>query len=178
MEGTTFEFSSIPMANEEDVEEENLFWNEDQNVDDFKSPCETTFDEWRKTMTMISEDVFKKIHRAAPTDAKPVRLNSQRITYHRNMYFENVIHPFDSTHLNGKTDVVCIPAETKKLYLDGFLEALETMKEGEKSLFLIGYKKMFKEAGCPPRVSSRTFFHLQRTQLICSSGCAEGRHPV
>ena len=153
MEGTTFEFSSTGDHEHEDSNNEELFWNHDLPVDDYKNPCETSFDEWKSTMTEVTEDVLKKVVKKPKEDAKKIDLLSQRISYHRNMYVENEDYPFDSTYLNGKSDEICLPLDSNGVFLIGFLEALESMKEGEKSLFLIGYKKMFKEIGSQPRVS-------------------------
>lgn len=153
MQGTELEFSSSQINEDCEFDEQEMFWNIDDNADKYKSPCETSFTDWRKKMTKISEGVYKEVCTMPADDAKTINPNSQRITYHRNMYFEEDEHPFDSTHLNGKTDVICVPLNPNKVYLEGILEALATMKEGEKSLFLIGYMKMFKEHGCPPRVN-------------------------
>lgn len=153
--GTTFELTSSVSAGIEE-EEGNMFWGEDEDPDRFKNPCDnSSFDELKSAMTEISEGIFKQVQKPPAEDAKEVDMKRHRITYHRNMYLEGEDHPFDSTHLNGKADEVCLPLK-KDEYLDGFLEALASMKEGEQSLFVISYKKMFKELGCPPRVSFPT----------------------
>jgi FKBP-type peptidyl-prolyl cis-trans isomerase len=128
-----------------------MFWTTEEDSDKYKNPCDTSFAKWQAAMTEICDGVYKKVQKEPSNDAKEVNLNRHRITYHRNMYLEGEDHPFDSTYLNGKTDEVCLPLKSDG-YLDGFLEALKSMKEGEQSLFLISYKKMFKELGCPPRV--------------------------
>jgi FKBP-type peptidyl-prolyl cis-trans isomerase len=152
MKGTTFELTSRT-APDIDDEESSMFWDEDRDPDQYKNPCATSFTEWKTSMIEVSEGVFKKVQKQPADDAKEVDMNRHRISYHRNMYLEGEDHPFDSTYLNGKSDEVCLPLR-KDEYLEGFLEALSTMKEGEQSLFVISYKKMFKELGCPPRVSS------------------------
>lgn len=152
MKGTTFELSSEPMFSSlSDEEEEDMFWDKEQDPNTFKSPCVTSLMELKASMAEISDGIFKRIEKKPEQGAKKVDLDRQRITYHRNMYSEGEDYPFDSTYLNGETDEVCLPLK-KDSYLEGFLEALSSMKEGEQSLFVISYKKMFKELGCPPRV--------------------------
>lgn len=152
MQGTTFELTSRTPNVDEDDTGEDLFWDENEDPDKYKNPCATSFLDWKATMTEISEGVFKKVQKQPADGAKEVDMNRHRITYHRNMYLEGEDHPFDSTYLNGKTDEVCLPLKNEDL-LEGFQEALASMKQGEQSLFVISYKKMFKELGCPPRVS-------------------------
>lgn len=125
-------------------------WTDEDNADLYRNPCETSFEDWKKEMTEISEGVFKKVV-VAGDESKAVDLKRTRVTYHRNMYQQDEDHPFDSTYLNGKTDEVCLPINPGN-YLEGFLEALATMHQGEQSMFIISYKKMFKELGCGLRV--------------------------
>lgn len=173
MAGTTFELNSRDNHEEFDEEIDGMFWNEDnEDLENYKNPCTTSFDEWKLEMIEVLPGVHKKVIKQAPESAKQIDLSRTRITYHRNLYIEGEDHPFDSTckykvyswsetceiiifmflDLNGKTDEICIPLKSGT-YLEGFLEALETMKEGEQSLFIVCYQKMFKELGCPPRVS-------------------------
>lgn len=158
MQGKTFELNAA--ASETNfLEHENLLWEDvnDEDLEKFASPCSSTFAEKQKEMEMISEGLYKKVLQPAGPDAKAIDVRRNRVIYHRNMYIEDDSNPFDSTYLNGKSDVLCLALNNDGRYLEGFLEALETMKEGEQSLFLISYKKMFKELGCPPRVSSNHF---------------------
>lgn len=162
MKGTEFEIC----GKEEDFvnpdEVNGMFWNEDADVDAYKNPCETSFADWRKEMIEISDGVYKKTLKQSKADAKEVVLDRQRIIYHRNFYVEEEDAPFDSTYLSGKPDEICLPIKSGGVFLEGFLEALATMKEGEQSLFVVSYKKMFKELGCYPRVSFLNVFKVNR----------------
>lgn len=152
MQSTTFELNSEDVE-DFDEDSDGMFWNEEtQDIDAYKNPCGTSFVDWKSGMIEISEGVFKKVRQAPADDAKQIKLQRARVTYHRNLYVENEDQPFDSTYLNGKSDEICLALKTGT-YLEGILEALESMKEGEQSLFIISYMKMFRELGCAPRVS-------------------------
>lgn len=103
-------------------------------------------------MTLVEPDVWKIVYKQAKKDAEAVDLARHRVTYHRNLYMEAELHPFDSTYLNHKAGIIN-PHETGD-YLEGILIALSTMKVGEQSYFIISHRKMFKEQGCEPRVAS------------------------
>ncbi|CRL03443.1 CLUMA_CG016137, isoform A [Clunio marinus] len=159
LSGTTFEFSSVDekqIASSVQEEIDELIWHvPDEDLDKHKNPCSTSFTEWKAQMIETSEGVFKKVlEESEDPAANYIDLNTTRVTYHRNMYMENEDSPFDSTYLNNKTDVICL-AMNPRDYLEGFLEALSTMKEGEHSIFIISYKKMFKETGCEPRINPK-----------------------
>lgn len=126
-------------------------WTEEDQPHTYQNPCSVSFNEWKKEMVEVSEGVFKKVVKQPVPDAKVIDLTRTRVTYHRNMYQELQEYPFDSTYLNGKTDELCL-ATNNGSYLLGFLKAIESMKEGEKSMFIVSYKMMFKELGCIPRV--------------------------
>lgn len=165
MQSTTFELNSHDI---EDFEEESdgMFWNEEtQDIDAYKNPCGTSFVDWMSEMIEISEGVFKKVRQAPADDAKEINLQRTRVTYHRNLYVENEDHPFDSTYLNGKSDEICLSLKAGN-YLQGIIEALESMKEGEQSLFIISYKKMFRELGCAPRVSYNNILNHSSANLF------------
>lgn len=118
--------------------------------EDHLIPLDTPFSELKLKMENKIEDVWKKVYKEAPKNAISVDLSRHRVTYHRNLYMEEDSHPFDSTWLNGRPHIIN-PHETNQ-YLEGILDALSTMKEGEQSYFVISYRKMFKEQGCEPRV--------------------------
>lgn len=119
------------------------------DVETFKLHFEKSFTELKAMMTEICDGVWKKTYKESPQNATLVEFTSQRVTYHRNFYMENENYPFDSTHLNARPAVICNDAHN---YLEGLLDALGSMKEGENAYFIISYKKMFGEKGCPPRV--------------------------
>jgi hypothetical protein len=142
MGGTSFELN-VPENNFEQFDED-LLWDgtEEDLLDRYANPCSTTFAEQQKKMDLVSEGLYKKVLKSSDPDAKAVDVCRQRVIYHRNMYIEDESNPFDSTHLIGKAEEMCLPLDKQTVYLEGFVEALETMKEGEQSLFLISYKKM------------------------------------
>ena len=149
MQGATFEISNEHDEEQEESEEEELI---DPDEEIHKNPCLTSFSELRKSMIEVVPGVFKKYSTKADDSSTLIDLKRHRVIYHRLFYLEGEDFPFDSTYLNGKPDEICL-ATSNMNYVEGLLEALETMKEGEQSLFVISYKKMFKELGAPPRVS-------------------------
>lgn len=152
MNGTTFELDSRNDRGAFEEEVDNMFWNEaNEDLPAHENPCTTTFKEWKSEMTEVLPGVWKKIAKPAAENTKGIDLARTRVTYHRNLYVEGEDHPFDSTYLNNKKDEICLPLKSVG-YVDGLLEAVETMKEGERSYFIIGWKKMFGALGCPPRV--------------------------
>lgn len=118
--------------------------------EDHLIPLETPFNELKLKMDNVIQDVWKKIYIDAPKTAVSIDLSRHQVTYHRNLYMEADSHPFDSTWLNKKPDIIN-PNEIEK-YLEGILDAISTMKEGEQSYFIISYRKMYKAKGCEPRV--------------------------
>lgn len=133
-----------------------------------QNPCSTPFSELKTNMMEIDEGIHKKIQKKPAENAKPIDLKRSRVIYHRNFFFENEDHPFDSTYLNGRPDEICMALDNgKTVYVDGLLGALESMKEGEESMFIINYKRMYGELGCPPRVMISIF--LIRTLLTIAS---------
>lgn len=156
MKGVTFEINSKNHENDV-IEDIGLsYWPDLDNddLDKYKNPCSVTFAELKKDMAQIGDGIVKKVLKKPAEGANDIDLSRNRVTYHRNFYEELAEHPFDSTYLNGKPDVICLPLDNTYGYLDGFLEAISTMKKGEHSLFIISYKKMFGPLGCPPRVSA------------------------
>lgn len=149
-----------------DTNDEETFYDASNDVDfaNFENseehliPLETPFSELKTKMEVTSEGVWKKIYKEAKKDAELVDFSKHRVTYHRNLYQETESHPFDSTWLNGKPDIIS-PNDTHCI-LEGILDALSTMKEGEQSYFILSYSKMFKENGCEPRV-------LPRADIFC-----------
>lgn len=161
MAGTTIDLFS---ENDDNSNTENeigeLFWSDvldigEKDLEVYKNPCASTFQELKENMVKISDGVFKKVLKKAANDAKEVDLQRTRVVYHRNLFLENSDLPFDSTYLSSNApDEICLPLKNKVILI-GFGEALNSMKEGEQSLFVVSYKKMFGVQGCPVRVSIR-----------------------
>lgn len=91
-------------------------------------------------MTKISEDLWKKVYEEAPHNSKKIDFSCNRVTFHRNYYTEDETIPFESTYFNSNPGVI---SNNTTVYLDGLIEALSTMKEGETSYFIMSYKKMY-----------------------------------
>lgn len=148
MEGKSFAFDTNDEENQAD-EEEYDFMNF-PNVENHLNPLDLSFEEQKQQMSRMFEGIWKKILKSAPAPQKSIDLSRHRVTYHRNFFLENEMAPFDSTYLIGKPDVV-VCSDTREL-LEGFLESLGTMKEGEISQFIVSSSKMFGAVGCLPRV--------------------------
>ncbi|XP_070491440.1 inactive peptidyl-prolyl cis-trans isomerase shutdown-like [Chironomus tepperi] len=148
-DGATFEIDTTEEDANYDYSNE-IDFNNFPGSEDHLIPLDTPFNELKLKMDNVIQDVWKKVYKEAPKNAISVDLSRHRVTYHRNLYMEEDSHPFDSTWLNGKPHIIN-PHETNQ-YLEGILDAISTMKEGEQSYFVISYRKMFKEKGCEPRV--------------------------
>lgn len=99
-------------------------------------------------MIKINDNVYKKIITAG-YDNRPVPRTACRVSVNYNGFFEKETTPFDSTYLRGKPFVFTIGQDD---ILEGLNEAVLTMNIGEESQFVLSYKILFKEMGCPPRV--------------------------
>lgn len=156
-QGVKFSIDTNDIVECEDESEEMNFFNF-PDIEENLIPFEQqSFDELKSRMTEVCEGVWKIPYKEAPKNSTQVNFAIHRVTYHRNLYMENEAYPFDSTWMNSKPDVIC--NDTEK-YLEGILDALVTMKEGEQSYFVISYTKMFKEQGCFPRV-------LPKADILC-----------
>lgn len=99
-------------------------------------------------MIKVNDNVYKKVITEG-YDNKPVPRTACRVTVNYNGFFEKETTPFDSTYLRGKPFVFTIGQDD---VLEGLNEAVLTMNIGEESQFVLSYKILFKEMGCPPRV--------------------------
>lgn len=125
--------------------------DEDENpakVEVFKSPWESSFDELRALMFKVNENIYKKVITEG-YDNKSVPGTACRVTVNYNSFFEKETTPFDSTYLRGKPFVFTIGQDD---VLEGLNQAVLTMNIGEESQFVLSYKILFKEMGCPPRI--------------------------
>lgn len=134
-----------------DEEENELDFSDNPSLENNMNPLEVSFDQQKLQMENISDDIWKKIIVPAQSDAKSIDLSRHVIIYHRNFFMENHTVPFDSTHLKSGDPDEFHPDNIQNL-LTGLIEAMSSMKEGEKSLFIIGSAKMFGPLGCVPRV--------------------------
>lgn len=140
------------MANSMDpdiFDEAGSDYDEDGDVDDYEgkiSPWKKTFDELKPLMEPLVNDangwVFKRIISEGSGDVMGDR--NCRIQWSYSMFLEGQEDAFDSSPSNRieRTDIT----------LEGHHIALGSMRQGEEAQFLISYKFMFRELGCPPRI--------------------------
>jgi hypothetical protein len=142
------ESTEMDLENEED---DGPTWNNSEKLAQHLNPCKVSFEEMKKSMVEVYNGVWKKVMSPAPENALQADLSCHRVAIRYSMYQEKEEEPFDSNFITGK--YVEISLNSYQRPLEGFVEALSSMCEGEHSLFIITYKKMFRETGCPPRVS-------------------------
>ncbi|KAK7075718.1 Inactive peptidyl-prolyl cis-trans isomerase fkbp6, partial [Halocaridina rubra] len=120
------------------------------------------FEKLARHMEDISGDggVFKKLVWPGSGGDIP---KSATITFHYNAFLEDTDEPFDSTYLRNKP-------EKKRLdeCLPGLAIALETMRIGETSRFLVKPRYAYGEIGCPPRIpgNETIFFHISVVNFL------------
>lgn len=151
VKGTSFCFDSNDNIEDELVNnnnEEELDFMNFPGVEDQLNNVKLSFEEQKEQMEKVSKGIWKKVLKAPSSNAKSIDFSRDRVTYHRNLFMEDEPAPFDSTYLNGKPDEIGNIEE----YLEGLIEALSSMKEGESSQFIISPEKMFGSQGCMPRV--------------------------
>lgn len=142
------ETTEMDLENEED---DGPGWNGNEKLSEYLNPCKESFEEMKTKMIEVFDGVWKKVVSPAEENARQVDLNQHRVNVRYNMYQENEPEPFDSNILTGKN--VDIVLNSYQRPLQGFCDAVSSMREGEHSLFIVTYKKMFKELGCGERVS-------------------------
>merc|ERR1711981_994967 len=84
------------------------------------------------------------------------------ITIHYSLSIEGQDEPFDSTYLRGKCERHRL--DDNRL-IPGLSIAVRSMKNHEKSEFIIGPEYAFGDMGCPPRVPARSMI-LARIELL------------
>lgn len=115
------------------------------------SPWEKSFDELRESMIKLPEiDIYKKVVKEGL--GKELTTQNARIAIHYNAYLENEAIAFDSSYLRGHPVVFEIGKEE---IMPGIELAVKSMREGEESQFVISYKLLLGEMGCPPRVKPK-----------------------
>ncbi|EDV98073.1 GH22913 [Drosophila grimshawi] len=124
-------------VNEEEIEHEALI-----------SPWTRSFAELRELMTPIDEHIYKRITRAGVKEQGLVP-DKARVALRYSAYWEGQSAPFDSSMLRGTK----FEFETgQNVVLEGLEAAVRSMYIYEQSEFIISYKLLFHELGCPPRI--------------------------
>ncbi|XP_017120033.1 inactive peptidyl-prolyl cis-trans isomerase shutdown [Drosophila elegans] len=112
------------------------------------SPWTQSFDELRALMHRIDEHIYKRITREGHVDRDLVP-EKARVSIRYSGYWEGEGHPFDSSMLRGTK----FEFETgQKMVIEGLEAAVRTMRPYEQAEFIISYKLLFRELGCPPRI--------------------------
>jgi FK506-binding protein 6 len=155
LNGATFSFNNEENNQEYIDDGSSLTFEDYPDAENYLNLFKKTFDELKREDMQETRyvGVWKKVIQPAKANAKAVDFASQRIKYHRNIYLDGLDYPIDSTNLLSKPGVILPDTDMKPI---GFFEAMKTMKEGEKSCFIISYEKMFGEVGCPPRIPEKS----------------------
>uniref|UniRef100_A0A240PJX4 peptidylprolyl isomerase n=1 Tax=Anopheles atroparvus TaxID=41427 RepID=A0A240PJX4_ANOAO len=136
----------------EEVFMEDDYGSADEDEEEYKvllTPWTRSFDELRQEMEQRSEFLYKRVIKKGV--GEPLTGN-KRVTIEYNGFFENEVKPFDSTTLrNTPFRFILGSAEV----LPGLDDAVQTMCVSEEAQFLISYKLLFGEVGCPPRVKPK-----------------------
>ncbi|XP_062131759.1 inactive peptidyl-prolyl cis-trans isomerase shutdown [Drosophila sulfurigaster albostrigata] len=153
--GAQFEVdtSAINNAFYEDFASDDNDDVENSEVDNetLQSPWTKSFDELRQLMTPISEHIFKRITREGIKEQGMVP-EKARVALRYSAYWEGECAPFDSSMLRGTK----FEFETgRNIVLEGLEAAVRSMHPYEQAEFIISYKLLFHELGCPPRIKPR-----------------------
>lgn len=151
--GTTFNINHEKMANSMDSEifdEAGSDYDDDfDGDDDYEgkiSPWKKKFDELKPLMEPLINDVSGWIYKRTITEGKGDVMGdcNCRIQWSYSMFLEGQEDAFDSTPNNR--------VERTDITLEGHHMALGSMRQGEEAQFLISYKFMYRDLGCPPRI--------------------------
>lgn len=126
---------------------------EDDDIDDSEmktSPWMKPFDDLKKQMEFLpSANIYKTLLIEGCGEVMGTR--HCRVQWSYNMYTECEMKAFDSSYLQGSKTATTEYGEM----LTGVWLALETMRKGEEAQFIIDYKLMYGEMGCPPRIKPK-----------------------
>ncbi|KAH8299541.1 hypothetical protein KR044_002514, partial [Drosophila immigrans] len=130
--------------------------DEDTNEEEIEtaalvSPWTKSFDELRQLMTPISEHIYKRITREGVKEQGLVP-DKARVSLRYSAYWEGQSAPFDSSMLRGTKFEF---ATGCNIVLEGLEAAVRSMHPYEQAEFIISYKLLFHELGCPPRIKPR-----------------------
>lgn len=145
------EFDAAGIVPEFDDDGELFNEDEAEFEADEANPCKTSFDEYKSEMKQIETGIWKMVTTPATADALQIDVKRHRVTFRYSLYQEGIDKSFDSKFC-GKPSQIDIYDSRNPQHLDGMIEAVCSMRKGERSQFIIGYEKMFKKLGCPPRV--------------------------
>lgn len=123
-------------------------YDSNEENDNNLTPWEKSFDELKLTMVQVP-NIFGIIHKRIITDGVDDVMGQQdcRMQCSYSMFCENEKISFDSK----PKPITVIKSEV----LLGMQAAFSTMRKKEEAHFIIEYKLMFGEMGCPPRIKPR-----------------------
>lgn len=129
----------------------------DEDDEDYEgkiSPWKKRFDELKPLMEPLVDDANAWIYKRIITEGNGDVMGDRncRIQWSYCMFLEGQEDAFDSTPSNRieRTDIT----------LEGHHLALGSMRQGEEAQFLIHYKLMFRDLGCPPRIPMKAHILL------------------
>ncbi|EDX08439.1 inactive peptidyl-prolyl cis-trans isomerase shutdown [Drosophila simulans] len=123
----------------------------DVDGEELRSPWTYSFDELRALMSEIDENIYKRITRTGHVDREAVP-NKARVSVRYSGYWEGETAPFDSSLLRGTK----FEFETGQgTVVEGLEAAVRSMRPYEQAEFIISYKLLFGELGCPPRIKPK-----------------------
>ncbi|KAH8318328.1 hypothetical protein KR074_008682, partial [Drosophila pseudoananassae] len=115
------------------------------------SPWTRTFDELRCLMNRVNDFLYKRVTREGHLDREVVPERA-RVAVRYSGYWEGEGAPFDSSLLRG-TKFEFITGQCQ--VIEGLEAAVLTMRPYEQAEFIISYKLLFRELGCPPRIKPK-----------------------
>lgn len=133
---------------DEDGSDGEVNLSDDDDADSKLSPWKKSFDELKMLMVQVPNEygtIYKRI--VVVGDGDVIGQGNSRIKWTFSMFFENEEQAFDSQ-----------PKETaieKRDMLMGLQLAMASMRKKEEAQFIIDYKLMYGEMGCPPRIKPK-----------------------
>ncbi|KAH8384896.1 hypothetical protein KR093_011817, partial [Drosophila rubida] len=153
--GAQFEVDTADVNNP--LYEDSLFDDDDDineeeiQTESLVSPWTKSFEELRQLMVPIDEHIYKRITREGVKDQGLVP-DKARVSLRYSAYWEGQSAPFDSSMLRGTKFEFTTGSN---VVLEGLEAAVRTMYPYEQAEFIISYKLLFHEMGCPPRIKPR-----------------------
>lgn len=122
--------------------------DEDEDIDSKLSPWKKSFADLKLLMTVLP-NALGTVHKRVITEGLDDLMDSEncRIRWTFSMFFENEAMAFDSSSKP-------VTVEMTEL-LAGLQIAVASMRKKEEAQFIIDYKLMFGDMGCPPRIKPK-----------------------
>ncbi|XP_059621564.1 inactive peptidyl-prolyl cis-trans isomerase shutdown-like [Phlebotomus argentipes] len=110
-----------------------------------------SFDEIRQEMTEIGMGIYKKVVVEGSGDTIPAQ--NAKVTMVYSVFAEKEAFPVDSSLLTGKNHSFVTGHDTGLLV--GIQHAAMSMRAQEQAQFIIPYRHLYNEHGCPPRIPAK-----------------------